>query len=348
MKLRVLIAVVALVVAPAALAEPGKTGYPNAMASTGDSITRAFNTGWLPFADWPPNSWSTGTSATVNSHYRRILAANPSILGRNRNDAVTGADMADLDGQVQAAVAQRVEYVTILMGANDVCASSEAAMTPVGTFRAQFEQAMATVSAGLPNARVYVVSIPDVYQLWAIYKDSFSARTVWALGGICQSMLARPTSTQQADVARRNRVRQRNIDYNAQLAQVCDAYVHCRFDANAIFNTAFARSDVSTRDYFHPSVAGQTKLASVSWTAGFGFGDAVAPSSTSTATPADGATSVSITATDNVAVKGVEYKLGGSGWTRYAGPVTVPTGIALEWRAVDVNGNYEASKQVVG
>ena len=348
MKLRVLVVIVALVAAPAALAEPGKTGYPNAIASTGDSITRAFNTGWLPFADWPPNSWSTGTSGTVLSHYRRILAANPAILGRNWNDAATGADMADLNSQVQTAVSQRVEYVTILMGANDVCASSEAGMTPVATFRAQFEQALATVSAGLPNARVYVVSIPDVYQLWAIYKDSFSARTVWTIGGICQSMLARPTSTQQADVDRRNRVRQRNVDYNAQLALVCDLYVHCRFDGNAVFNTAFARSDVSTRDYFHPSVAGQTKLASVTWSAGFGFGDAVAPSSSSTATPVAGGSSVSIAATDNVAVKGIEYKLGGAAWTRYTGPVTVPTGAALEWRAVDVNGNYEASKRLVG
>jgi lysophospholipase L1-like esterase len=348
MKLCVLAAVVALVVVPAASAEPAKTGYPSSMASTGDSITRAFNTGWLPFADWPPNSWSTGTSGTVNSHYRRILGANPAILGRNYNDAVSGADMADLNGQVQAAVSQRVEYVTILMGANDVCASSEAAMTPVGTFRAQFEQAMATLSSGLPNARIYVVSIPDIYQLWAIYKDSWSARTVWAVGGICQSLLARSTSTQQADVDRRNRVRQRNMEYNSQLAAVCVVYVHCRFDGNAIFTTAFARSDVSTRDYFHPSVAGQTKLASVSWTAGFDFGDALAPTSTHTASASPGGTVVSITATDNVAVRGIEYKLGGAAWTRYTQPVTVQTGASLEWRAVDVNGNYEASKLLVG
>ena len=348
MKLRLLVALVALVVVPAAQAEPAKTGYPNSMAATGDSITRAFNTGWLPFADWPPNSWATGTSATVNSHYRRILAANSAVLGRNFNDAVSGADMGDLNGQVQAAVSQRVEYVTILMGANDVCASSEAAMTPVDTFGAQFAQALATLSTGLPNARIYVVSIPDIYQLWAIYKDSWSARTVWAIGGICQSLLARPTSTQQADVDRRNRVRQRNVEYNSQLAAVCAAYVHCRFDGNAIFSTAFVRSDVSTRDYFHPSVGGQTKLASVSWTAGFDFGDAVAPTSTHTATAFPGGTVVSITANDNVAVRGVEYRLGGAAWTRYTAPVTVQTGASLEWRAVDLNGNYEASKVLVG
>ena len=65
-------------------------------------------------------------------------------------------------------------------------------------------------------------------------------------------MLAYPFSNLPGDVARRARVRQRNIDYNTQLAQVCASYTQCRFDNNAVFNTAFVRSDVTTRDYFHP------------------------------------------------------------------------------------------------
>jgi hypothetical protein len=43
----------------------------------------------------------------------------------------------------------------------------------------------------------------------------------------------------------------------------------CRTDGGATYNTTFVASDVSTRDYFHPSVAGQTKLAAVSWSAGY-------------------------------------------------------------------------------
>jgi lysophospholipase L1-like esterase len=267
--LAVLAAAAALVVVPAA-----SGAYPGSMASTGDSITRAFNTGWVPYVDWPPNSWSTGSSGTVNSHYRRILAANPAIAGRNYNDAQSGADMADLDGQVARAVAQGVEYVTILMGANDVCASSESAMTPVTTFRAQFEQGMQTLTGGLPEVRVFVASIPDVYRLWEIYHGSITAQFVWTAARICQSMLANPWSNAPADVARRARVRQRNIDYNTQLAEVCAFYVQCRFDGNAVFETAFVRSDVSTRDFFHPSVSGQAKLAAVTWSRTFDFAEA--------------------------------------------------------------------------
>ena len=262
-----------LAAALAALALTGTAAaaYPNSMASTGDSITRGFNDCSLPYVDCPAASWSTGTSGAVNSHYLRIRAANPAIAGRNHNNSVTGADMADLLGQVQQAVAQQVEYVTVLMGANDVCASSESAMTPVATFRAQFEQAMAALAAGLPNSRVFVASIPNIYNLFAIYRGSFAAQSVWTLAGICQSMLANAWSNFSWDVARRNRVRQRNIDYNTQLAQVCALYVMCRFDNNAVFNTPFTRSDVTSRDYFHPSVAGQAKLAAVTWAATFDF-----------------------------------------------------------------------------
>lgn len=41
-----------------------------------------------------------------------------------------------------------------------------------------------------------------------------------------------------------------------------------RWGGNAVFNTAFTASDVSG-DYFHPSTAGQAKLAAVSWAAGY-------------------------------------------------------------------------------
>src|SRR5215204_466110 len=137
-------------------ASPAVVGYPNAMAATGDSITRAFNTGAIPFTDAPANSWSTGTSTTVNTHYVRILAANPAINGRNYNEAVSGAEMVDLVAQVANVNTRQADYVTILLGANDACAATEADMTPVATYRAQFEAGMAALSAGSPDARIFV------------------------------------------------------------------------------------------------------------------------------------------------------------------------------------------------
>ncbi|MEV0809998.1 SGNH/GDSL hydrolase family protein [Micromonospora sp. NPDC050200] len=261
----------ALVLLAATPAVAAASPPPNSMASLGDSITRGFNAcGW--YVDCTSRSFSTGDHATVNSHYLRIRAVNPNIQGRNLNDAKTGARSADMYGQAGTAVGQGVEYVTMLIGANDACTGSESTMTSVTTFRANIDSALNRIKAGLPDARVAVISIPDIYRLWYVGKDSGSARSAWSLFGICQSMLANPTSTSQTDVDRRARVRQRVIDYNTQLAQACTAYgANCDFDDNVVFNYPFALSQVSTWDYFHPNTSGQAVLASVSYANGFGW-----------------------------------------------------------------------------
>jgi lysophospholipase L1-like esterase len=244
---------------------------PNKMASLGDSITRGFNAcGW--YTDCTGRSWSTGDYASVNSHYLRIKATNSAISGFNYNDARSGAKEVDLNGQAQTAVSQGVGYVTILMGANDACTSSEATMTSVSTYRAQLDAALNTLKTGLPNAAVFIASVPDIQRLWFIGKDSSSARSAWNGFGICQSMLANPQSTAQADVDRRARVRQRVVDFNSQIALACTAYgANCKFDNNAVFNYQFVLSQVSTWDYFHPNTSGQAVLASVTYPAGFNW-----------------------------------------------------------------------------
>jgi len=260
-----LVVVLALLFPPAASAAT----YPKSIASTGDSITRAYNTGFFPYLDNPSASWSTGTSTTVNSQYLRLLKLSPKIYGHNYNDAVSGAKMANLAGQMQNVVAQHAQYVTVLMGGNDLCTPSVGTMTSVATFRTQLTAAMDTLASGLPSVRVEVESIPNAYHLWELFKDNFVARSVWSLFSVCQSLLANPLSTTVADVARREAVRQRNIAFNDVLRDTCALYIQCRFDGYAVFNTVFTASDITGRDYFHPSTSGQAKLASVTWAAGY-------------------------------------------------------------------------------
>lgn len=243
---------------------------PDTMAAVGDSITQAASTGGTLGADAPQNSWSTGTSTSVNSHYLRLLALGAPISGRNHNFAVSGARVGGLAAQMQNAATVQPDYLTVEIGGNDVCTDTSAQMTSVADFRAQFEAAMAAISSASPNTRIFVASIPDAYQLWALWKDDFFARFIWGLAGICQSLLANPTSSDAADVARRQAVRQRNIDFNTQLAEVCATYVMCRWDGNAVFNTVYVRSDVAG-DYFHPSVSGQAKIAAGTWAVGYAW-----------------------------------------------------------------------------
>jgi lysophospholipase L1-like esterase len=244
---------------------------PNSIASLGDSITRGFNACGF-FVDCPSRSFSTGGDSAVNSHYLRIRSVNPAINGHASNDARSGAKIADLPGQADTAVSQGAQYVTILIGANDACTGSESSMTPVATYRGHLDTALGRLKAGLPAARVLLVSIPDVKRLWEVGQGNALARTAWSLFGICQSLLANPTSTAAADVARRDRVRQRVVDFNTQLAQACAAYgPNCQFDGNAVFNFRFSLSQVSGWDYFHPNADGQRALAQISYAAGFGW-----------------------------------------------------------------------------
>ena len=340
-----LAAVGVLALSGPAFAGPAVTGYPNSIAAAGDSITRGYDAD----AVFPPGerlqySWATGTSSKVNSLYERILAANPAISGNGLNDAATGAKMSDLAGQVSTAVSQHAAEVVILLGGNDACTSTVAAMTPVTTYRSEFASAMKTLSLGLPDARIYVLSVPNVYRLWLILHTNASARAVWSAASICQSLLANPTSTATADVQRRAQVRARVVAFNKQLQQVCATFVHCRFDANAVFNNNFLVSDVNTLDYFHPSISGQAKLAGVAWGAGFNFSDTTPPVSTASVATVTGGAKVTLSATDNAGVSGIEYRIGSGHYIRYTAPVMVATGKTITWRAVDVNGNIEATQ----
>ena len=65
--------------------------------------------------------------------------------------------------------------------------------------------------------QVVVASIPDIYKLWEAGYKSSSARFIWGLYGICQSMLKNPGSFAQSDVDRRARVRKQVDDFNGQL-----------------------------------------------------------------------------------------------------------------------------------
>jgi lysophospholipase L1-like esterase len=269
---RSFIAVVIVILSTSSAAVAGKPGgtsttLPNKMAAIGDSITQAANLdGSNIGASNPEHSWSTGYDGgdIVVSHYERILAKNRSIKGFNFNDAVSGARMDDAPGQAQVAVSQGVGYVTIEMGGNDVCTSDWSNMTPVATYEGYFRQTMDILTAGLPNAKIYVLSVPDVYQLWRLFDGEWYPEWVWNSFGVCQSML--DNANTEAD---RQFVRQRNIDFNTSLRNVCALYVQCRYDNDGVFNYQFARSDVSGVDYFHPSLNGQKNIAARSWATGY-------------------------------------------------------------------------------
>ena len=97
MKLRLALLATALALTTTASAQ---AAYPSSIASTRATRSRAPSTtagSRTSTAPRPPGR----PARRSYSHYRRIQAVNPAITGRTYNHAVTGADMADLAGQVQ-------------------------------------------------------------------------------------------------------------------------------------------------------------------------------------------------------------------------------------------------------
>ena len=220
---------------------------------------------------------------------------------------------------------------------------------------------------------------------------TFLARQFWdgLFGSVipCKSLLVDPANPRNAgpipqasheSEARRLQVRARAMAFNDVLQQECAAILRCRYDDDALFNLSanrvngsltantsqwrFVDRDISTQDHFHPSFAGQRKLAEEAFRAGYDFTDRAAPSVTvATTTPANGNgwhranVSVSRSATDSSGVRGFEYRIhqpsGSVGaWIRTVGATATNLGISseglsyVEVRALDVNGNLSASK----
>jgi lysophospholipase L1-like esterase len=235
---------------------------PPSIAALGDSISQA--TAACGYRNCPTYSWSTGSSSTVKSHASRLRAAGATTLAVY-NDSVTGVKAAGLLAQAQAAVTQQAQYVTVQIGANDACTPTVAGMTPTAAFGASVLAALQKVNQGTPTARIFVASIPNLKRMWALSQAKSGARLVWAAGRICQSMLAKPTSTAAADTARRDQVQARVDEYNVALATACASVANCTFDNYAVANFTFAAGHISILDYFHPSISGQAKLAEITW-----------------------------------------------------------------------------------
>ena len=246
--------------APSATSRPVDNVF--TIAAIGDSITAAVNS--CEAADsCRTNSWSTGTNADVDSLASRLRTSGYRVHGVNF--AVPGERIGGLAAQIGRLGAAKPKLVTVLVGANDICASSKNAVTDQGVFATRAQAMISAIQQVAPSAIVYVSSVPDVARLATAIGADPAAQQTWDRHPICLSALYRPTSTDEVDVARRSAVEQRVKAYNDALQDACAAYTKCVWDDNAVFTHAFKVSEVSTIDYFHPSVAGQAAIASIAW-----------------------------------------------------------------------------------
>lgn len=255
--------------APTAPAVP----LPGLIGAIGDSLSAGVNASGQ-FGVQPQHSWVVGDVPRdgVDSHLERIRA-----LGGDPETAEAfrpGASIAAARGQAEVIVAAArglpagtTAYVTFELGANDVCAPTLAAATDPDAFASLARDALERLVGGLPpGSHVLVVSVPDVTRLRDLVAEVPEARALHRRYDVCESVLGEEADTEGVV----DRIRA----YNATLTALCErldsASVACGHDfagdpARSLFGAPFTLDQISSLDFFHPSLSGQARIADETW-----------------------------------------------------------------------------------
>lgn len=266
---------------PTPTAAPASTlPLPAMLAAIGDSYTQAWSVSPTYRKDHPGYSWAVGTvkGDGVFSLRERFEALGDKLTVIDA--ATSGRKMSDAARQATVIVAAArklppggTAYVAIELGTNDLC---DDPTTAPDIFEAQLRSAIATLRSGLPaGSRILMLSIPDFSHFRDITQADPKAKATLNLPAnsrMCAPFLGSnsPLTIQDAQ--------QVLALYNATLARVCDEIeatdgpsnkLHCRRNEALLSEKDFKIKDLSTVDYFHPSLSGQARMAAAAWKAGY-------------------------------------------------------------------------------
>jgi len=286
---------------------PSEVGLPESMGAMGDSITAGFfanfsrrnaNLAWvetwfivrsltagalfqLDGLERKDLSWSVGHNKTgqVLSHARRLAALDPSHELKVYNAAVSGDEVNDvltaqlprLNQFARSKLGQEYpDFVTIFIGANDVCADSMEGTTSVQDFYNRLDRIVGEIVSKSPRSRVLVSGLPDIESLrrvahgarlwgWGPLK---TCDDVWNLAKVC------PTLTTISDPVVREQVKQRVDDYNLAMQDVVERHNATAGDRIHFVADTFAipfNKDHLSMDCFHPNASGQNLISEVTF-----------------------------------------------------------------------------------
>lgn len=249
--------------------------------------------------------WSTGyngndTVYSLNERFENTDALryyeNNDARDLNFNHAISGAVMADFATQANEIVAiassstpsGTAGIVTILLGNNDVCASSLDTMTDPVLFEEQYRTGLDVLanSAATSSSSIHVSSIPAIYWLWnAKYTNSLCRLIIWPFVP-CENLLDNPSDDCANSVSRldpdtiypgdgTNCIRRKTFHakirdiYNPILKNVLQEYRDNNKLSNAyfidVFDVQFDDIHINNGDCFHPSEAGHALLSEEEW-----------------------------------------------------------------------------------
>lgn len=263
---------------PTPTAAPTAPPLPALLAAIGDSYSQAYSVSPQYRYDHPQFSWVVGTAKEdgVLSLLERFqaLGASPVVV----DAATSGRKMIDAPRQANLVVAAakklgpgKTAYVTFELGTNDLCDDPK---TAAASFDAQLRTAVGILRAGLPpGSRILMLPVPDFPHFHAMTQADPATKAALLLtvnSNRCPPYLGTygPSTTADSNSYL--------AKYDASLEKVCGEIdlaegvigsLYCTYNAALLADSDFTARDLSTYDYFHPSLTGQAKIAEAAWRA---------------------------------------------------------------------------------
>lgn len=236
------------------------------MAAIGDSITTGFNA--KNPLDNKSLSWSTGYSTTerVQSHYRRaqnVFEGEVYQLNLAKAGARSDAIEAQMENVVKKLKGRELDYLTVMIGANDVCSWPADHGERLDQFSTRVRNTLDQALAQNPNVKITLVPVPDMLLLYELGAETKTCKARWKILNICAPLLQNNNADERAAFG------QRVLDLNDSLSSIASEYPHAVHYAADVATFAFEKEDISGYDCFHPSWRGQDKIAEKSWTGGW-------------------------------------------------------------------------------
>lgn len=234
-----------------------ETIRPYVMGALGDSISAGFNT--FRLGDNRALSWSTGAGQElVESHAKKMA----DLLGRpveTHNEAFAGATSLDLSRETSRLLRYKPDYVTVLIGANDICSWMGDYEKELAGFSQRLGNTVDRLVTANNNIRIVMPSLPNILEVYHMGVAN-GCDALWNSVGVCKALFSSArTPAERADFGKRF------VKLNNIIRDVAEHY-----PANAVYkpevaNYQFPREFLSAIDCFHPSILGHNKIAELTF-----------------------------------------------------------------------------------